>query len=669
MSKAGSVRMKKLRALCGGLLCFAFCLACWGSALALEPYEDYGMSESYKAGIYYRQLCDVTLTGDMAKDLAAVALSQVHYMATDDTADFSGNGELGGFYAEYGLYVGAIGQDWGAAFISWCAEQARIGSDIIPRSPIMASYRACGEQVEEPRVGDLILFNPWLKDAEGNEVMIGNTIVFYDEWTPERPADVSRVGIVTGYDPACREVTYISGNDHDEVQVRTDSLDSVTLGEDGAYDVPCIQQIRRPDYAQAQEKALDAAIYDAAETAGVVDNAQAPAEDSQAPQAPAALDVVLVVDCSGSMDLSNPGNGKRKITYAQDAACAFIETVFALSPDSRIALVSYASDVVQLSDFLPASQSDELQSRARSMGAGGMTNTGGGYELAQTLLREWANAGSQPLVLMLSDGLANEGPDPVIVGENLAAEAMVYTIGLVGGLSAQEREATRATLNAGYETRYFEVDFDNMGDISEELYDAFLSIAMMGARGEHARYYRLLGSGALALRVAGGEAGEELRSPGKQASYAASFGSLNLMGDERSRKAAYLVDGDYTIFLRSRLGGRGSYQLNALTGAGKEALLEGMTAENPYTTTIVTVSGGQADAQEIAFNPIDPDATDPFTQRQSTGPESCATGYALKAGNLLAAPDKAAYRLAALKKTCPCRCWRSQRTVNMRFSP
>ncbi len=110
------------------------------SVFALTP--GYTVSSSYKNGAYYQKLLDVELTGNQAKDIVNVALSQIGYHEGSGSSDLSGsNSSSGGNYTEYGKWFGQQ-SNWCAIFISWCAAQAGIPTSIIKKNAV-ASGNSC----------------------------------------------------------------------------------------------------------------------------------------------------------------------------------------------------------------------------------------------------------------------------------------------------------------------------------------------------------------------------------------------------------------------------------------------------------------------------------------------------------------------------------------------
>ncbi len=114
----------------------------------------YSGSSSYMSSKYYKQLCNVTLTGNQREDIINVALSQLGYREGNSTNDYSGADD-GSYnnYTEYnywynknvssGMPVGGSGAPWCATFVSWCAEQANIPSSIIRRSTRAGHGASC----------------------------------------------------------------------------------------------------------------------------------------------------------------------------------------------------------------------------------------------------------------------------------------------------------------------------------------------------------------------------------------------------------------------------------------------------------------------------------------------------------------------------------------------
>ena len=127
----------------------------------------------------------------------------------------------------------------------------------------------------------------------------------------------------------------------------------------------------------------------------------------------AALNIALVIDASGSM------RGD-KLEAARAAAQGLAER---LAPRDRLTIVSFASDVRVHIDAAPvtAGNSTRIQAEISRLETRGMTCLSGGWfagvECAARVAEE--DAGLTPRVIVLSDGLANEGiQDPAELCEH-----------------------------------------------------------------------------------------------------------------------------------------------------------------------------------------------------------------------------------------------------------
>jgi Ca-activated chloride channel family protein len=126
------------------------------------------------------------------------------------------------------------------------------------------------------------------------------------------------------------------------------------------------------------------------------------------------VDLTIVLDRSGSMQ-------GEKIEAARLAVLRLMER---LTPNDRLALVTY-SDGVQLVSPLTAmgeSNRHRLITTVRQIFADGNTNLGGGLRQGIDLFMGAADVGRQRKVILISDGLANQGiTDPVALGQMAAA--------------------------------------------------------------------------------------------------------------------------------------------------------------------------------------------------------------------------------------------------------
>ena len=326
------------------------------------------------------------------------------------------------------------------------------------------------------------------------------------------------------------------------------------FAQDGAPD-----WLTAPDEPDAQKNATDEIVYDSADTAGTVVNAPAPGgptAEEAVTYSFSPIDVVLVLDASGSMERGNAKTGKALLSYAQDAAIAFCQTLFALNPASRVAVVRYESSVATVSELSGVTNLRALQTNIRNITSGNMTDTGGGFARAAELLEAGRRPNAGQVVLMLSDGLANVGGDPVgyavSQGTRAAGLGTVYTIGLVGGMTGEEKQYTRSTLGAGYQTQYYEVDFDGVEDISTELASIFVTIATSGGADDDTVSYRMRVDGGMDVRVQA-ENGAYLSSEMENPVTEADFGMLVTLGDDMDEKLLILREGNYDIRLHGRV--------------------------------------------------------------------------------------------------------------------
>ena len=102
-------------------------------AFALSP--SIAVSSLYTQSPYYTNLLNVELTGDMRKDLVAIAQSQLGYCEGNNSSQLAGTVAGDNNYVEYNkmLYNGQ-NVAWCGNFVSWCAAMANIPSTIIYRT-------------------------------------------------------------------------------------------------------------------------------------------------------------------------------------------------------------------------------------------------------------------------------------------------------------------------------------------------------------------------------------------------------------------------------------------------------------------------------------------------------------------------------------------------------
>jgi Ca-activated chloride channel family protein len=140
------------------------------------------------------------------------------------------------------------------------------------------------------------------------------------------------------------------------------------------------------------------------------------------------VDMVVVLDRSGSMQ-------GQKIQYARQAVHNLLAM---LTPQDRLALISYADGVQKHANLLLATETNKmlLSNAIQEIAAGGGTNLGGGLQTGiEVLTTDKKNTGNLGRVILISDGLANQGiTDPralaALASTAVKNEFSVSTVGV-----------------------------------------------------------------------------------------------------------------------------------------------------------------------------------------------------------------------------------------------
>ncbi|MGQ9679323.1 MAG: vWA domain-containing protein [Candidatus Bathyarchaeia archaeon] len=187
------------------------------------------------------------------------------------------------------------------------------------------------------------------------------------------------------------------------------------------------------------------------------------------------LDIVMVMDRSGSMNWKIPGDPQPKIYYTKLAANNFIDRLNTTT--DRVGLTSFATTST-IDAYLTFDHS-YVKSKVNSLNPSGWTNMEGGINKANVLFDDYGRENATWVMIILSDGVANwwdgnPGPENEALGCRYAAEkaqvakdmgVKIYTIGL-GDPSYLNETLLREIQTDGY---YFAPSAQDLNSIYQSI--------------------------------------------------------------------------------------------------------------------------------------------------------------------------------------------------------
>ncbi len=204
----------------------------------------------------------------------------------------------------------------------------------------------------------------------------------------------------------------------------------------------------------------------------------------------APVNVAIVIDKSGSMS-------GEKMEKAKEAA---ILALYRLKSSDIVSVVLYDSDVEVLVPATKMTKRNDIIRKIRQVRAGGSTALYAGVQNGADELRKFLSKNRVNRIVLLSDGLANVGPEsPSALGQlgaNLADEGIsVTTIGLGLGYNEDLMSQLAYRSDGGH---YFAEDADELAGVFDQEFGRALSVVAQQVRievicGEDMRPVRILG--------------------------------------------------------------------------------------------------------------------------------------------------------------------------------
>ena len=159
--------------------------------------DVYGISSSYKSGRYYSNLQALHLSGDQARDVVAIAMSQLGYHEGNSEGELDGLGSTGTRdFVEYNVLYGKLDNDqghgmsygyyWCASFVNWCLRMAKVDEDASGSFVSCQAWYSDSKKADEGRAK--IFYD------KGADIPVEGDIIFFKD--PGSSSDSTHVGLV-----------------------------------------------------------------------------------------------------------------------------------------------------------------------------------------------------------------------------------------------------------------------------------------------------------------------------------------------------------------------------------------------------------------------------------------------------------------------------------------
>ena len=184
-----------------------------------------------------------------------------------------------------------------------------------------------------------------------------------------------------------------------------------------------------------------------------------------------AVDLVLVLDKSGSMNCLGNNKGDTKIEIAKKAIYSIVESLKEINnPRNRLALISFDKNVI--TEVHLTDNYDLIQKRASRIEVGGYTSIGGGLKAAAYEIRKNKQGNDNDkkhVIVLISDGEENKPPLVKDVVSEVSDDVTVYTVG-IGKLNINNIVDSYCRENSTLDEYLLQYIVNQVGDLRGDYY-------------------------------------------------------------------------------------------------------------------------------------------------------------------------------------------------------